>query len=126
MKSGSGNARALRQAAKRHDALAIATPFVVATISFYNVFLYCKGVLYYTLNNRVRILNLYRLVKSELVISIPRLLTQALPIIGENSRGVFLILYYSDHIISCLYKSEGPNSTAWLLAFHLKGVILAA
>jgi hypothetical protein len=75
VKSGSGNARALRQAAKRHDALAIATPFVVATISFYNVFLYCKGVLCYTLNDRVRILNLYRLAKSELVISIPRLLT---------------------------------------------------
>jgi hypothetical protein len=112
VKSGSGNARALQRAAKRHNALAIATPFVVATIGFCDIFLYCKGVLCYTLDDRVRILDLHRSAKSELVISIPGLLTQALPAIGENSRGVFLILYYSDHIISCLYKSEGPNSTA--------------
>ena len=125
VKSGGGNARALRRAAKRHDSLATATPFVVATIGFCDAFLYCKGVLCYTLDDRVRILDLHRSAKSELVISIPGLLTQALPAIGENSRGVFLILYYSDHIISCLYKSEGPDSTAWLIAFHLKGVILA-
>jgi hypothetical protein len=126
VKFGSGNARALRRAAKRHDSLATATPFVIATIGFCDAFLYYKGVLCYTLDDRVRILDLHRSAKSELVISIPGLLTQALPAIGENSRGVFLILYYSDHIISCLYKSEGPDSTAWLIAFHLKGVILAA
>jgi hypothetical protein len=99
---------------------------MVATIGFCDAFLYFKGVLCYTLDDRVRILDLHRSAKSELVLSIPGLLTQALPEIGENSRGVFLILYYSDHIISCLYKSEGPDSTAWLIAFHLKGVILAA
>jgi hypothetical protein len=70
-----GNARALRRAAKRHDSLATATLFVVATIGFCDVFLYCKGVLCYTLNNRVRILDLHRLAKSKLVISIPGLLT---------------------------------------------------
>jgi hypothetical protein len=121
-----GNARALRRAAKRHDSLATATPFVVATIGFCDAFLYYKGVLCYTLDNRVRILDLHRLAKSKLVISIPGLLTQALPIISKNSRGVFLILYYSDYIILCLYKSEGLDSIVWLIAFHLKGVILTA
>jgi hypothetical protein len=112
VKSGSSNARAFRRAAKRHDAIATATPFVVAAIGFCDTFLYCKGVLCYTLNNRVRVLDLHQSAKSELVISIPGLLIQALLMIRENIRGVFLILYYSDYIISYLYKSEGPDSTA--------------
>ena len=59
VKSGGGNARALRRAAKRHDSLATATPFVVATIGFCDAFLYCKGVLCYTLDDRVKTLDLH-------------------------------------------------------------------
>jgi hypothetical protein len=58
-KSGNGNARALWRAVKRYNSLATVILFIVATIGFYNIFLYYKGVLYYTLNNRVRILDLY-------------------------------------------------------------------
>jgi hypothetical protein len=110
VKSSNNNIKALRRVTKRHDSLATAILFIIVTVGFYNAFLYCKGVLYYTLNDRVRILDLHRSAKSELVINISRLLTQALLEIGENSKGVFLILYYSDHIILCLYKSEGPDS----------------
>ena len=120
MTVGSSNARALRRVAKRRDALATASPFVVATIGFCDAYLYCKGVLCYTLDDRLRLLDLHHSGQNELVISIPGLLTQALSEIGDNSKGVFQVLYYSDKILSCLYKSSGPDSTAWLIAFHLR------
>ncbi|KAN0112859.1 hypothetical protein V8E51_005810 [Hyaloscypha variabilis] len=124
---GGGNARALRRVAKRRDALATANPFVVATIGFCDAYLYCKGVLCYTLDDRLRLLDLHHSAQDELVISIPGLLTQALSEIDDHSRGVFQVLYYSDRIVSCLYKSSGPDPTAWLIAFHLKtrGILIA-
>ena len=121
MKAGGGNATALRCAAKRREALATAAPFTVATIGFCDAYLYCKGVLCYTLDDRVRVLDLHRSGRLEIVISIPRLLTQALSTdLGENGRGFFQILYYSNNIISCLYTSTGPDVTAWLIAFNIK------
>jgi hypothetical protein len=126
MTVGGGNARALRRVAKRRDALATANPFVVATIGFCDAYLYCKGVLCYTLDDKLRLLNLHHSAQDELVISIPGLLTQALSEIGDHSRGVFQVLHYSDKILSCLYKSSGPESTAWLIAFHLgtRGILI--
>jgi hypothetical protein len=41
-KSSDSNTRALRRAAKRHNSLATATLFIVATIGFCDVFLYYK------------------------------------------------------------------------------------
>ncbi|KUJ18069.1 uncharacterized protein LY89DRAFT_668260 [Mollisia scopiformis] len=117
---GGGNARNLRRALKRHDALAAASPFIVATIGFCDAYLYCKGVLCYTLDDRIRVLNLHHSGQSELVISIPSLLSHALPDIGENTNGFFQILYYADYILSCTYRSSGPDSTAWLIAFNLR------
>jgi len=127
MTVGGGNARALRRVAKRRDALATASPFVVATIGFCDAYLYSNGVLCYTLDDRLRLLDLHRSGENELVISIPGLLTQALSEIADHSRGVFQVLYYSDKILSCLYKSSGPDSTAWLIALHLRtrGILVA-
>jgi hypothetical protein len=51
VESCGANARALQRAAKPHNALATATPFVIATIGFCDAFLYCKGVLCYTLDD---------------------------------------------------------------------------
>jgi hypothetical protein len=59
MRSGGSNARALRRIAKRHDALATAFPFVVATVGFCDAYLYCNGVLCYTLLDRLRLLDLH-------------------------------------------------------------------
>ena len=118
MIAGGGNAVALRRAAKRREALATANPFIVATVGLGDAFLYCKGVLCYTLDDRVRVLDLHNSGEHETIISIPGLLTQALTEIEDNSRGVFQILYYADNIISCLYKSSGPDSMAWLIAFN--------
>ena len=120
MMDGGGNARALRRVAKRRDALATANPFVVATIGFCDAYLYCKGVLCYTLDDRLRLLDLHRSGHNELVISIPGLLTQALSEISDHRKGVFQVLYYSDKILSCLYKSSGLESIAWLIVVHLR------
>lgn len=118
--AGGGNARNLRRALKRHTALATASPFVVATIGLCDAYLYCKGVLCYTLDDKIRVLNLHHSGHSELVISIPSLLAHALSDINENSKGFFQILYYSDYILSCIYRSSGADPTAWLIAFNLR------
>jgi hypothetical protein len=95
-------------------------PFTVATIGFCDAFVYFKGVICYTLDDKVRILDLHNSGDHEVVISIPGLLTQALSDIQDNNRGTFQILYYSDRIISCLYRSAGPDSIAWLIAFSVR------
>ncbi|KAH6712854.1 hypothetical protein BKA61DRAFT_62668 [Leptodontidium sp. MPI-SDFR-AT-0119] len=120
VKNGGGNARALRIAAKRRDALATAYPFTVVTIGFCDAYIYRKGILCYTLDDRVRILDLHRSAQEELVVSIPGLLTEALSNIGDNSTGTFKCLYYSDGILSCLYDASEEDSPAWLIAFHIK------
>ena len=118
MRAGGGNASALRRVGKRREALASASPFIVAIVGLGDAFLYCKGVLCYTLDDRVRVLDLHNSGKYETVINIPALLTSALTDIEENSQGVFQILYYADDIISCVYKSSGPDPTAWLLSVN--------
>lgn len=123
---GSNNASALRRVAKRREALATARPFIVATIGFGDAYLYCNGVLCYTLDHRVRILDLHHSAEYEIVISVPGLLTQALPDIGDNAQGHFQILYYSDDIVSCMYRSSGLGTGTWLIALNIKtGRILA-
>lgn len=92
----------------------------MATIGFADAYLYCNGVLCYTLDHRIRILDLHHSGKHEVVISIPALLTRALPRIGDSSRGHFRILHYSDGIVSCIYTSSGLDPTAWLIAFDVK------
>ena len=74
----------------------------------------------YTLDDRIRILDLHRSAQEEFVVSIPGLLTQALPDIGDNNIGIFKCLYYSDGILSCLYDASNEDSPTWLVAFHVK------
>lgn len=117
--SGRTHARSFRRAAKRYDALASATPFVVATVGFCEDFLYCNGVLCYTVDNTVRILNPHDPSPLEIVISIPCLLQDTVCQASDNSKGTFLVLYYSHGIISCLFKTCDSDPIAWLIAFHL-------
>ncbi|KAL2071325.1 hypothetical protein VTL71DRAFT_12560 [Oculimacula yallundae] len=120
LENGGGNARALRIAAKRRDAIATAYPFVVATIGFCDAYVYHKGILCYTLDDRIRILDIHHSADEEYVISIPGLLTAALSDICDNSAGKFKCLYYSDGILSCLYDACNEDSPVWLIAFHMK------
>ena len=118
MTAGCGNAAALRRAAKRREALATASPFIAATVALGDTYLYCKGVLCYTLDDRVRVLDLHNSGQQETVISIPGLLTRALSDLEDNTKGLFQILYYADNILACLYKELGPDARSWLVAFN--------
>lgn len=115
------NATALRRVAKRRDALTTAQPFTLAAIGYADAYLYCKGVLCYTLDQSLRILDLHHSGETETVINIPRLVAHAIPDVGENTRGQFQVLYYSDGIVSCLYRSFAfVVPAAWLIAFDVK------
>jgi hypothetical protein len=114
---GGNYASSLRRAAKRRESLATGRPFAAATVGFCDAYLYCKGVLCYTLDDRLRILDLHHSAQYEIVVSIPALLIHALSDIGDNTKGVFQVLYCCDGIIACIYRSSGPDSTAWLIAF---------
>lgn len=115
-----GYATALRRVAKRREALATLRPYTVATIGFCDDYLYCKGTLCYSLDDDIRILDLHHSADEEVVVSISGLLTRAVSDIHANSKGHLQILYYSDSIISCLYKSMGPDLPAWLIVFGLE------
>lgn len=105
---------------KRREAFATTNPYSVATIGFGDAYLYYKGVLCYTLDEKLRILNLHDSASHEVVISIPEMLINANPEIGVQSRGLFQVLYCSNNIISCLYKTSGLEANSWLIAFSIE------
>ncbi|QSZ33272.1 hypothetical protein DSL72_002860 [Monilinia vaccinii-corymbosi] len=113
------SASALRRVSKRRQAFATANPYSVATIGFGEEYLYCKGVLCYTLDDKLRVLNLHDSARHEIVVGIPRMLSSATSEIARNTRGVFQVLYYSDNIISCLYEASGLEANSWLIAFSI-------
>lgn len=112
--------RSLRRCAKRRHALRTAQPFSVATVGYCDAYLYCKGILCYTLEDRVRLLDLHNSSQDEIVIDIPTLLTQTLPKLDNHCNGIFQVLYCADYIISCTYKSAGPDPTSWLIVFNAR------
>ncbi|KAG4031850.1 hypothetical protein MFRU_008g02050 [Monilinia fructicola] len=114
------SASALRRVSKRREAFATVNPYSIATIGFGDEYLYCKGVLCYTLDDKLRVINLHESACHEVVISIPGILTSATSEIACNTRGVFQVLYYSDSIISCLYKTSGLEANSWLIAFSIR------
>ncbi|RAL64128.1 hypothetical protein DID88_003316 [Monilinia fructigena] len=114
------SASALRRVSKRREAFATVNPYSIATIGFGYEYLYCKGVLCYTLDDKLRVINLHESACNEVVISIPGILSSATSEIARNTRGVFQVLYYSDSIISCLYKTSGLEANSWLIAFSIR------
>ncbi|RDL30210.1 uncharacterized protein BP5553_10488 [Venustampulla echinocandica] len=121
--TGGGYARALRSIAKRREALATVSPFTVTTIGYCHTYIYCKGVLCYTLDNRIRILNLHGSGHDELVISIRQLLMVSG--IQNYTKRTFEILYCSKEVVSCLSRSLNPDDqTLWLIVFGINGVDL--
>ncbi|KAH8808050.1 hypothetical protein F5884DRAFT_821520 [Xylogone sp. PMI_703] len=116
--SGRGYASAVRRVAKRRLALTSVKPFLAATIGFADAYIYCNGVLCYTLDDRIRIFDLHNSGSYEIVIQIPKLLSHALHGVDDSNRGLFQVLYYSDDIVSCLYTPSGEDATPWLIAFN--------
>ncbi|KAF7947079.1 uncharacterized protein EAE97_004328 [Botrytis byssoidea] len=114
------SASALRRVAKRREAFATVNPYSVATIGFGDAYLYCKGVLCYTLDDQLRVLNLHDSACCEAVVSIPGMLSSAISKIACNTKGVFQVLYCSDSVISCVYKTSGVEANSWLIAFSIE------
>jgi hypothetical protein len=115
---GNSHASALRRVAKRRLAFTNTRPFIIATVGFADAYVYTNGYLCYTLDDKVRILDLYHSSQEEIVLSIPGLLTHALSEIDDSTTGTFQILYYANNIISCVFRTSGEES-AWLIAFSL-------
>ncbi|KAG9229559.1 hypothetical protein BJ875DRAFT_187189 [Amylocarpus encephaloides] len=117
-------AKALRRAAKRRNGISTAYPYTVSTVGFCDAYLYCKGTLCYALDESVRILDLHNSSDHEIVVSIPGLISEALPNVMQQGSGDFQVMYYADRIVSCLWET---SLTAWLVAFNLEsGDILVA
>ncbi|KAI9643974.1 hypothetical protein NHQ30_007325 [Ciborinia camelliae] len=114
------SASALRRVSKRRQAFATVNPFSIVTVGFGDAYLYCKGVLCYTLDDKLRVLNLHDSACHEVVVSIHGILSSATSAIARNTKGIFQVLYYSDSIISCLYKTSGPEANSWLIAFSIE------
>ena len=84
-----------------------------------DAFIYSKGVLCYVLDSIIRILDIHHSHDTEVVVSIPGLLTQALSGIVNTTTGFFKILHYSDLIVSSVYTTSNEESTAWLISFNI-------
>ena len=108
----------MRRVTKRHEAIATASPFSIATVGLGDDFLYCCGSLCYILDDRLRILDLHRSGRDEVVVSIPRLLRRVLLKSEQGNSGRFRVLYCNENIISCLYISTAPDCVAYLIAFE--------
>jgi hypothetical protein len=130
---------------KRRQAVATASPYIVALIAFGDASLYCNGILSYTIEDKLCILDIHKSAECEFVVSIPKLLLTALPglIAVEDSQllscyqplhNVFRVLYSSHNIIACVFTlskeltalirafdadSAILESTTWLIAFDV-------
>src|SRR5277367_1777360 len=117
----------MRRVAKRHEAIATASPFSIAMVGLGDDFLYCCGTLCYILDHRLRILDLHRSGRNEVVVSIPRLLRIVLLESEQGNIGRFRVLYCNENIVSCLYTSTAPDCVAYLITFETQeGKILLA
>lgn len=122
--AGRGYATTFRRITKRHESITTASPYSVSVVGFCDSFLYCQGVLCYTLDDKLRILDLHGSHGHETVVCIPDLLREFLPEPEEDISGRFRILHFNEGIISCLYKISAADSVAYLVVLDLKGQIL--
>ncbi len=117
----------MRRVAKRHEAIATASPFSIALVGLGDNFLYCCGTLCYLLDDKLRILDLHKSARDEVVVHVPGLLRIFLLESEQDNSGRFRILYCNEDIVSCLYTSNTPDCAAYLIAFEKqKGTILLA
>jgi hypothetical protein len=69
-----GDAAALPRAMKRREALATGSPFATAIVGVCDTCLYSQGILLYTLDEKIRILDVYGSAKGESVVDFRALL----------------------------------------------------
>jgi len=112
-------ASALRRLSKRRQAVSTATPFSAAIVGLGDTYSYRNRVLCYLLDTSLRVLDLHAPVHKEVVVDIPRLLKLVLPETEQSTPGRFQVLYYSDNIVSCLFKPTDANLTRWLIVIDI-------
>ena len=116
-------------------------------VAFGDESLYCNGILCYTIDDKLRVLDIHKAAGYEFVVNIPKLLLIALPELITVEEGqllsccqrrlhnsLFRVLYSSHKIIACIFTlskeltalirtfdADSPilESTAWLIAFDV-------
>jgi hypothetical protein len=111
-------APAFRSLAKRREAVADAKPYSVAIVGFGDGYAYTNGGLCYVLDDTLRVLDIHKSAYSEVVVHVPRLLREFL-LDTEQRTGRFLILYYNEGIVSCLYTLPEPEAEAYLIVINI-------
>lgn len=113
--------RALRRIAKRYQALAQASPYVVGIVGLADSYEYVRGILCYIVEARpkrwLRILDLHGSATHEMVIDIPALIREAEPRSARSRKYKFRVLNHANGITSCLFSFALPNTENFLLIF---------
>ncbi|KXX73856.1 hypothetical protein MMYC01_209701 [Madurella mycetomatis] len=111
----------LRRLIKRREAIASVSPYLVAIVGHADAWIYVNGVLCYIRGRQIRILDLHRAARHEMVVSICKLLDVAIKEPSPNRKYRLQLLYYAHDIVSCLYshpKHAQPGCASWLLVFN--------
>lgn len=113
---------------KRRCALSQADPFVIGIVGMADSYMYHGGVLCYIVEARpnrwLRILDLRNSADSELVVDIPKLVSEAVLGTRRSTKYKFRILHHADGITSCLFTFALPGVENWLLVFKAKEQLL--
>ncbi|KAI2640246.1 hypothetical protein GGS21DRAFT_505881 [Xylaria nigripes] len=111
--------RALRRLVKRRNALSHASPYVVGVVAHADSYGYFNGKLCYIIGARpplwLRILNVHKSTKWELVVDIPALIRMAIPQAASCRKYKFRVLYEAAGIVSCLFSFALHHTENWLL-----------
>ncbi|KAJ3557521.1 hypothetical protein NPX13_g9908 [Xylaria arbuscula] len=114
--------RALRCLAKRYVALRRASPYVVGIVACADSYGLFGGKLCYIIENRpqrwLRILDIHRPADRELVVDIPKLISEALPQAASCRNYKFRVLYQAAGIMSCLFSFAFHETENWLLIIN--------
>ncbi|KAH8880019.1 hypothetical protein GQ53DRAFT_849234 [Thozetella sp. PMI_491] len=115
-----GYGRELRRLVKRREALSSVRPFTAAIIAVADNWLYQNGVLLYTYERQLRILDLHNSASTEFVIDVRQLVGRGVKKAKSSKRYKFDLLHVSDDIVSCLYTHARPQRQSWLVIFNAK------
>ncbi|KAI1173139.1 hypothetical protein F4777DRAFT_590070 [Nemania sp. FL0916] len=111
--------RALRRVAKRRNAVSQASPYVVGIVACADSYAFYGGKLCYVIEARpqrwLRILDVHKSTRWELVVNIPALIRAAVPQAAQCRKYKFRVLYQASGIVSCLFSFALPNTENWLL-----------
>lgn len=95
----------LRRLIKRRDAIASVSPYLAAVVAFCNEWVYENGVLCYTRGRELRILDLRRSAKDEIVVGLRKHAERLLPPEAVSPHKYKLtLLYFANNIFSCIYS----------------------